>query len=324
MKSHRSDVCNGSAFGMRSRCARRGQALVEFAVVALVIYLLLAAILTFGLLFWSGSTIQQAVEIGVQEIARMPLPPEAELGLGNLSPPSGTIMDRPAFQAEIYDESLLVIPETDIPTGQRFVDYAAANLPLINRLLSSVYIFDDNYGGGVYRYPGTIVRRNDSDTVLIPIVRNDGSVRWVAPVEEIRISDGSGGMVGPFSVTASAPTAPNFIAGTVALRINYPFQSAAMSSFGPRQNGDSNIDQVVSADEDAALVNALDGALPNDYTLRVNANDYVDKVSNIHGGRYGMGRQIALPFESVGNFGVRPYRRVISAQAVFRREAFGP
>ena len=40
---------------------RRGQALLEFALIALVLYLLLAGTLTFGLLFWSGSVIQQAV-----------------------------------------------------------------------------------------------------------------------------------------------------------------------------------------------------------------------------------------------------------------------
>ena len=293
----------------RSKRFRRGSALVEFALVALPLYLLVAAVLTFGFLFWSGSAIQQAAEVGAQEIARMPLPPEVDLK---------TVMDRSDFKEHIYDEAKLVIPEGDVEaSGLRFADYAAENLPLINRLLSSVYIFDDNYGGGVYRYPGAIVQRNGYDTILIPVVKSDGGIQWVAPVEEMRVQG-----VGPFSVSAAAPPgATSFAPGTVALRINYPYQSASMSSFGessgtPPHRG--NIGNPISADD-----THFSDEAPEGYTLQVGANAYVDDVQNIHGGRYGMGRQIALPFEHVGDYGVRPFRKVISAQAIFRREAFG-
>ena len=62
-----------------------------------------------------------------------------------------------------------------------------------------------------------------------------------------------------------------------------------------------------------------------DYSLQIVDNASVDGVPNIHAGRYGLGRQFALPFDEDGRqLGVRPYRKVISAQAVFRREAFGP
>ena len=40
------------------------------------------------------------------------------------------------------------------------------------------------------------------------------------------------------------------------------------------------------------------------------------------GGRFGMGRQLALPLANVGQFGVRPYRKVLSVQAIVRREVF--
>ena len=55
-------------------CNRRGQALVEFAVVCLAVYLLLAAILTFGQWLYSAQGLQQAVDVAAREISRTPLP----------------------------------------------------------------------------------------------------------------------------------------------------------------------------------------------------------------------------------------------------------
>ena len=53
---------------------RRGQALVEFAVVSLVVYMLLAAILTFGQILYSAQGLQQAVDVAARELSRTPLP----------------------------------------------------------------------------------------------------------------------------------------------------------------------------------------------------------------------------------------------------------
>ena len=53
---------------------RRGQALVEFAIVCLAVYLLLAAILTFGQWLYSAQGLQQAVDVAAREISRTPLP----------------------------------------------------------------------------------------------------------------------------------------------------------------------------------------------------------------------------------------------------------
>ena len=57
-----------------TRRNRRGQALVEFAVVSLVVYMLLAAILTFGQMLYSAQGLQQAVDTAAREISRTPLP----------------------------------------------------------------------------------------------------------------------------------------------------------------------------------------------------------------------------------------------------------
>ena len=53
---------------------RRGQSLVEFAIVSLVVYMLLAAILSFGQMLVLRQTVQQAADVAARELSRTPLP----------------------------------------------------------------------------------------------------------------------------------------------------------------------------------------------------------------------------------------------------------
>ena len=315
------------------RRARRtaGAVLVEFAIISLVLYLMIAAVLTFGSALWVGQNLQQVVDVGAQEIARLPLPADAELGLSVERPLSTAPIaaDSADFRGEIYDERHLIIAPVQL-AGRTLLEYADEELPLINRLLIPLLIWDPAYGDdGAWRYPGTIVLNTERsiDTVLVPIVDNTaGTVQWVAPVEEIQVDhdgDISTATIGPFSlVQPPAGDLPsNFVPGVVALRVNYPFQSAAMSSFGRSPAGDDepNIDLVISADDSALTPAAL-----SRYALVVGSNAYVDGQPSTHAGRYGLGRQIALPWnrDNIRQYGVRPYRRVISTQAVYRREVF--
>src|SRR5580698_4608510 len=55
------------------RRARRGQSLVEFALVALVVYLLFAAIIEFGRLFFGAQTIQSVADFTARELSRAPI-----------------------------------------------------------------------------------------------------------------------------------------------------------------------------------------------------------------------------------------------------------
>ena len=82
---------------------RRGQSLVEFAVVSLVVYMLLAAILTFGQMLYSAQTLQQAVDIAAREISRTPLPPTADL-MDVLTATIAQWMQGPC-KAAIFDEA---------------------------------------------------------------------------------------------------------------------------------------------------------------------------------------------------------------------------
>lgn len=294
----------------------RGQALLELAFAIPLIVILIGATISFGLFFFQANVLQQAVDVAAQETARMPFPATSQLGLGDLDADfmnGALVMNDSAFKQQIYDEQYLVIhdDEWDENTafGGNFQAYVA-QLPLLNRLLTIVMIRDDTYAQGVTRYPGAIVANGTTlqETVLIPIVdySSDGSetiVQWVAPVEEIR----PGGGDGPYALNATNAAA-SFVPGTVALRINYPAQSTTLMN---RVGKDGQT--IVNAD-DAAIA---DGAVGSSYSLVV-PNEAGPADTAIHSGRYGLGRQAAL-FRSAG---VRPFRRVMSVQAIYRREVF--
>ena len=152
-----------SAFGdlRRSpRTIRRGQALLEFALVVPVIIILIGATISFGLFFFQANVLQQAVDVAAQEISRMPYRPNQELGLGQLVDCDNQdfVCNEEEFKQRIYDEQFLVIHDSEWDSStpcngdfQAFVD----ELPLLNRLLVPAMIRDNN----MTRYPGTIVRR---------------------------------------------------------------------------------------------------------------------------------------------------------------------
>lgn len=327
--------------GLRSTTVarRRGAVLIEFALISLVLYLLIAAALTFGSVLWIGQGLQQAVDVTAQELARLPLPPAADLGWGERTvdvqaPGSGYAAGHPRVLGEIYDEQYLVITPAEISAAGfsgpgSLLAYADAQLPLLNRLLVPQMIFDRRYAGGVWRYPGAIVINNSTgeETVLVPRVQGS-QVTWLSPVEEIRVdhdADPATPPVGSFSVLPPVPSTPGLVPGVVSIRIHYPFQSAAMSGFDPGDpedpddDFDPNLGLVIAADDDALTVESA-----GIYELLVPAGGGPDGQPATHAGQLGLGRQVALPFDrdSIRTLGVRPYRRVISVQAVHRREIF--
>ena len=295
---------------------RSGQALIEFAFLIPLLVIIIGATLSFGLFFFQANSLQQAVDVAAQEISRMPFPPTAELGLGDLNAATTTVMFDDEFRRQIYDEQYLVIDQSewDIPEfGNSFQEYLDT-LPLLNRQLANVMVRDDSLRPGIVRYPGAVVINNlhpdgPQETVLVPLVtysQTDATetiVQWVAPVEEIR----PGGGQGPYSLIATN-TAASFVPGMVALRINYPASSTTLVNRTGVQG-----ENITRAD-DSLLTNENTGS---NYTLAV-AAESGRADTTIHSGRYGLGRQAAL-FEANG---IRPYRTVISVQAIYRREVF--
>jgi len=274
---------------------RSGQTLVEFALVALVLYMLLAAILTFGHLLFVAQNLQTAADLAARELSRTPLSVDSTFG--------DALCDQDV-RRDIYDVGLLVI-NLDIvyrnmrlenfPSTSAF-EYILPKLPWVNRQLFSSMIVEtvDLDGDGVaetrlLRYPGTLMIRESclsceeqaegccSDwaltdyTVRIPLIDVDESgaelIHWLPVVEGLKVRGSEAGSLetsekDPFVLTEDLKS------GVVALRINYPLQPTATRSVEP-----------------------------------ITAN---------------------LPECETPKDGVfRPYRRVVSAQAIYRREIFG-
>ena len=304
---------NSWKFRKRLPNSRRGQSLVEFAVVSLVTYMLLAATLTFGYLIFVAQGMQQAADLGARELSQIPLDPELTF---EDALQESTVQDR------IYSEDYLVFDLATLGTQNFFTD-VVPTWPLLNQQLATMMIVDrpDLDGDGnpdheLLRYPGTLLSNPATPTgftVGIALVESrDGSgtetIRWVPVVEEIdteQANDNAGTNPDPFQV------GPNPINGVVALRINYPFQSASMSSFrsnpagqfeptlgNPNIANDGGVVETNASERPGGLVNqALAGG-------------------STYGGTYGLGAQ-----EALGQV-IRPYRRVISTQAIYRREVF--
>ena len=218
----------------KQRRKRRGQSLVEFALVALIMYLLVAGIITFGHMLYVGFGLQQAADLGAREISRTPLPPDAAF--------EDVLADATVLQ-NIYSDDFLVFDLDTLAPNQSFYQDVVPAWPLLNQQLASLMIVDrpDLDGDGksdarLLRYPGALLRKDSSPTgftVGIPIVLDRGetgteTIRWVPVVEEIDTEPNaeadSGANPDPFKI--SSPHR-----GLVALRINYPYQAAMMSGF---------------------------------------------------------------------------------------------
>lgn len=278
-----------------SRRARRGQALLEFAFISIVLVVLLSAIVTLGQYLYWAQSLQGAVDSAAQEIARFEFQADGRLGLGDLTltDQDDILMFDNDFRQSIYDERHLVLDEV----GEE------DNLPLLNRMLVSAMIFDPDLQ--CQRFPGAVVTNAEGHpTVLIPVLNDAGTAyRWVAPVEEI-VQDGN---VRPYALS----TDPDVLSGIVALRINYPAQSATSLAY-VEVDGGEQAPQV--ADDSEVTIDPL----PAHYQLYYPSPNppHVDGESGVHAGQYGLGQHLALQTK------IRPYRKVLSVQAVYRREVF--
>jgi len=317
---------------------RRGQALLEFAILIPLVIILIGATVSFGLFFYQGNVLQQAVDVAAQEISRMPFEPTQELGLGRLDKCnlSDLVVDESDFKNQIYDEKHLVIPDSawDASTAfnNDFQSYVAT-LPLLNRLLVPVMIRDSKLD--LTRYPGALVTNDQGDqTVLIPLVAynyngivdgyqcaGETIVEWVAPVEEIRVDhdgDGATAKEGPYRLVSNSESAndnPSFVRGMVAIRINYPAQSTTLinrTNLPAASNPTGKVGQVIVVADDQSLSDGDTGC----YTLVVNDPSLANGPADPFGGRYGLGSL------SVLKGSVRPYRKVMTFQAIYRREVF--
>lgn len=285
--------------------ARRGAALVEFAFIALAFYLLFAGTIEVGRMVFSLQTLQNAARVGARELAQVELPATATFEQA---------LSDPLVRETVFDPGLLVLETEgmDDVTFQQRID----GFPALNKMLSPLMIRERiDIGEGereYFHYPGAIVRVSNPGpfdppyTVIIPRViarGTDGAetIDWIAVVEEVRPEEyATDPTTAPFSMVSTGRQR-----GLVALRVNYPYQAASLTAF---QHPSPGVNSPVLAN-DMSVQDASGTPAGLELTNQMGGNA-------TYGGPYGLGVQYALGQE------VRPFRRLLSGQSMFRREVF--
>ncbi len=311
---------------------RRGAVLVEFAFVALGFYVLLMGTVEIGRMILSSQLLNNAARVGARELAMMPLPAtmtfEQAMDVPIAADATDVISEGARRVREtIYDKNKLAIDVTGMSPAQ--VQATLDSLPYLNRMLVPLMIRERvTIGGSTYdlvRYPGALVRNTEyglnfdpSESqnrfdVMIPKIENigpdgTGLVTWLPVVEEIVPQEalqppgpGAAPDYRPFSIASQGRAT---MRGVVCLRINYPYQASMASAFMPSSDGSNT------------PIIANDGALAAQGSYQTVNGVNSDQPSQ--SGAYGLGEQYAFGQK------VRPYRRIVSAQCIARRETMTP
>jgi len=298
------------------RSHETGAIALEFAFVALAFFVLVFATIELGRATFLAQAAQAVARTAARELALVPLPAGMTFD---------EALDDPLVRERVYDDRWLVIdldaldnPQT--PAVESTIDELFATLPPVNRGMRTLMIHDRPVIGGVerrlLRAPGTLLVTPGPDarlTVQVPLVlERDGAtgietdVTWARVLEEVRPDrlDPAGGT---FAVTAPA-------GGLVSVRVNVAFQSSSLTAHRESPAGpfEPNANLLITASDAAVLTDPdrpLDGAVP--------IGELAGQVG-AYAGASGLGRTLAQTQV------VRPFRRVLSAQAVFRRELVLP
>ena len=317
---------------------RKGAALIEFALIALTLYLLLAGGIELGRMIFVSQALQDAARVAARELAVTPLPADDKF--------EDALQD-PTVQTNIWDETMLVLDIDDcVKNGldvQTNIDLVP--LPVVNRALRPLMIsVNQDLGGGprqLLRYPGALFTVTGGAPVtygcvtvrhdlipLIPRVAGRGAqgvetIQWLRVMSEVR-SDSTAPASGPFSYTSTGAQK-----GLAAVAMNYPFQSTMLSGFQkaaatPSDPLPPNLSNAITANDggvnDSGLpVNLLPPYLPQLAILTPGACAQGDPCFT-YSGKYGLGGQYALNNTTDNTRAVRPYRNLLLGQSIFRRE----
>jgi Flp pilus assembly protein protease CpaA len=301
---HSSRIAHFHPQGVLGMSQRRGAALVEFALMSLVLYLLIAAGVEFGRMIFISQVLQDAARVAARELAVTPLPADS------------TFEDalNPALHpevAQIWNPRQLVI-DVDCFTGggPDDLDNYMNALPVVNRALRPAFISENITINGalrrLLRYPGALLLdsltgdRNCADpvnksglTVGIPKVTGRDPdtgveiIQWIQVLTEVR-DEAADPATRPFSYTSTGPAK-----GIAAVVINYPFQSAALSDFSKNPNpADEGKNVGLVHDANDAGVTLCPGCSPS-ATAPLNVTDVATQIEGGFGtyaGPYGLGR----------------------------------
>ena len=310
----------------RARDTRRraGGILVEFCLSVMALWLIAAAIVDLGRAFSAAHLLQSAARSAAREIA---LDDETAWDA-----PFQTALER------VFDPNYLVVDASCLEDRARgsgttpdFELREALQGRVLNLALKPLMIFEDVQLGGeqnrLIRYPGALLASGQGDdqatcaredfTVGIPEIDDEASRIDIWPVVEELIE-------GSYSLETSGDS--SIPPGTATLQIRYPFQAVALTDWrvvdgfnqplraSENDGYQTNLDPLAA--EGVATLDALD-ARQSDGALQAYAQNGLGKTLPVYGGRLGLGVQGVLGRE------VRPYRRVITAQAMAPREVIG-
>lgn len=291
------------------RRKERGGALIEFALIALILYIILAVTIEFGRVLYAAQVLQDVSRLAARELAVTAMPAnltfdcamsrEANCETAYSPVPASEIQAiQDDVRTRIWNDAKLVV---DADASNAAIDAQFANLPLVNRALRPLMIYDDFTCASrrFFRYPGHIEVVGSTDPcdwngetvtfkITVPMVISGGAtLAYLDVLGEVRNPDPAQNNSGPFHLAMTGDTRPE-PKGVAAVVTRYPFQAASMSGFTPQSQWAPTIAGPIEAD----------GATPvGTYT-----------------GPDGLGAQYALAKN------VRPYRRILTGQAFFRRE----
>lgn len=318
---------------------RRGQALVEFAIISFVLSAMLAGLL--GIMVLALGSFQN--NIATENVGRIldennvfvrenfvahfsestdidffdPTLLDIEdvtarqvYRFLNEYPIDGTV-DGPV----LYDESRLILSVDD--WGNR----ANSDLPLINQSLLGQYIFDPDLQiegqpeQGAYRFPGAIVTNQAGiRTVLVPLLPGPNNTNGIRRTFHVESTDPDSFY--PVSQDWVAPVVigrePNRDDLQFRVILFHPSQPASTISMDLERDESGRITRQTPIEADDSSVDALIGDPPDGYNLAAPTSINGRFGASSSRGEFGLGESFAFVTT------VRPFRAVFETSSVFR------
>ena len=305
---------------------RRGSVLVEFAFICLAFYLLFAGTIELGRMITVSQIVQNAARVGARELALVARRPSARFDEPfDPTNPHFNDPDCQLIRQRIYDPRLLAV----VTSGG---DPDTTQWPVVNRMLYPAMIRSQigapgTPGQTLLHYPGAIISLPGGGySVVVPhVVSRDASgaeqIHWLPVLGEVR-SIPSDPNSGPYGLDSTGPDR-----GLVALRITYPYQATTLTAYRtvgtlpdgttPQQAVVEAHDEAVSADNPIPMGGALQNIQPTAAQIGRSGAYDTTAVGGSNVGPYGLGA-----FVTGAGAMVRPFRRLITCQSLFRREVF--
>lgn len=274
---------------------RKGQALVEFALVSLACVLGVCGLVGIGIMLLHAGIVNNiggsCRDLLFERITSRPMTSDDENEMR-------MYVYQELETQNLYNENHLSLSPEDFRNGT----YEGGPLASINKLMLPLYQYDRDYD--VYRYPGTIVIRVPvlpgqprGNSILVPRLSPTGAApritQWYQPLE-----------INDFS-----PKGAGVIPTSFALTINFPSQSAVMHEHTHAlEDIDENFISWVPANDSESS----DASLPNGYSFNSTVVQPVDEDLALNRGKYGLGSSPTYATQ------IRPFRKVFYSTVIVR------